>query len=314
MGEKQRIVLFLAFVCAATAALLAKKQIMEIAWQAKSIAEKSTTVVKEVQVNTTTMVVANRDLPYGTTLTRADLKEVDWPSDTVPPGTFRSIDEIFIVDLKRSVLRQAQKDEPIRAADITGPDQRASLSSLLEEGKMAVSIPVNDVMGVAGFVLPGDTVDIMFTRKHIQTDNGRQNRQPVTTVMLHGVRVLGIDQIIDDRLDKPKRVKTITVEVSPVDAQRISLARTAGDLSLALRRYGEKSKARGFRKMTIADLETPSKRFDQLTDQAKISPVSSDGVDQAAPSLELSGSKESVSVIRDADKPVEYSVPRGAKN
>jgi pilus assembly protein CpaB len=97
----------------------------------------------------------------------------------------------------------------------------------------AVSIRVNDVLGVAGFVLPGDRVDIMLTRQARNSGTGQNDA--FTDVLLQGVKVLAVAQNADDRSDKPSVVKTVTFEVSTVEAQKLTLAATVGSLSLALR-------------------------------------------------------------------------------
>jgi pilus assembly protein CpaB len=97
---------------------------------------------------------------------------------------------------------------------------------VVEDGMRAISVRINDVLGVAGFVLPGDRVDIMLTR------------DGYTDILLQNVKILAMDQPADERLGKPKTGKTATVEVNSVDAQKLTLAETAGSLSLALRAAG----------------------------------------------------------------------------
>jgi pilus assembly protein CpaB len=116
---------------------------------------------------------------------------------------------------------------------------------MIADGMRAVTIRVNDVDGVAGFVLPGDRVDVALTR---QADKVNTN-----DVVLQGVKVLAIDQVADDRTDKPTVARAVTLEVHTGDAQRIALASTIGTLSLMLRRAGE-AKAADTRRMTVSDL------------------------------------------------------------
>jgi len=115
---------------------------------------------------------------------------------------------------------------------ITGPGQRATLSAMLGEGMKAVTIRVNDVEGVAGFVLPGDRVDIVLTR------SGEKNNA-VNDVVIQDVRVLAVDQLADQRADKPSVVKAVTIEVDPTEGQKVALAATVGTLSLLLRKAGD---------------------------------------------------------------------------
>jgi len=105
---------------------------------------------------------------------------------------------------RRVVLTAIEANEPILAAKITGPGQRATLSALLHEGMKAVTVRVNDVEGVAGFVLPGDRVDVMLSRP---------GPAPTTDVVIQDARVLAVDQIADERVDKPSVVKAVTLEL-----------------------------------------------------------------------------------------------------
>ena len=133
---------------------------------------------------------------------------------------------------KRVVLTAIEPNEPVLRSKITGPGQRATLSAMLRDGMKAVTVRVNDVDGVGGFVLPGDHVDVALTRQ-VDKANG------TTDVVLQNARVLAIDQLADERLDKPTVVKAVTLEVDTVGAQKLSLAASLGSLSLMLRKAGE---------------------------------------------------------------------------
>src|SRR5581483_4110551 len=140
--------------------------------------------------------------------------------------------------------------EPLLKSKITGPGQRATLSAMLNDGLKAVTVRVNDVDGVGGFVLPGDHVDVLLTRQ-LEKNNGN------TEVILQNVRVLAIDQIADERLEKPSVAKAVTLEVDIVGAQKLSLAVSVGSLSLMLRKAGE-VRNQYTRKITLSDLGAPS--------------------------------------------------------
>jgi pilus assembly protein CpaB len=133
---------------------------------------------------------------------------------------------------------------------ITGPGQRATLSAMLQDGLKAVTVRVNDVEGVGGFVLPGDRVDVALTR-HVDKTNAS------TEIVLQNARVLAIDQIADERTDKPAVVKSVTLEVDVIGAQKLSLAASVGNLSLILRKAGE-ANSEYTRRITLSDLGTPS--------------------------------------------------------
>jgi pilus assembly protein CpaB len=184
---------------------------------------------------TQTIVVASKPLRFGTELSSMSLREIPWPDDSVPNGAFGKIADLLAANGRRVVLTAIEANEPILASKITGPGQRATLSAALTDGMKAVTIRVNDVEGVAGFVLPGDRVDVALTR---QKDNNGKD-QSSTDVVLQNTRVLAIDQTADERNDKPSVAKAVTLEVDTASAQKLALASSVGTLSLMLRKAGE---------------------------------------------------------------------------
>ena len=170
-----------------------------------------------------------------------------WPSDALPNGAFAKIHDIMAGG-RRVVLAAIEANEPVLSLKITGPGQRATLSALVKPGMKAVTIRVNDVEGVGGFVLPGDHVDVVLTR---QIDKG----SATTQVVLQNTRVLAVDQTADERAQKAAVAKSVTLEVDTVDAQKLWLASSVGSLSLLLRKAGETAEVRT-RKVTLEDLST----------------------------------------------------------
>jgi pilus assembly protein CpaB len=191
-------------------------------------------VAKPQAVPTRTIVVAAAPLRFGTPLSAEHLREVPWGEQAIPAGTFGSIAELLKGE-KRVVLASIQPNEPILRSKVTGAGQKATLSALIQEGKRAVTIRVNDVEGVGGFVLPGDHVDVLLTRQ-----GEKETKIPGSTdVVLQNTRVLAVDQQADDSADKPTVVKAVTLEVDTIAAQKIALASSLGHLSLILRKAGE---------------------------------------------------------------------------
>jgi pilus assembly protein CpaB len=188
--------------------------------------------VETKPVASRTVVVANSPLRFGTPLTVSMLREVSWPEGAVPEGSFASAQEMLSGG-KRIVLAPIEPNEPVLSTKLTGPGQRATLSATLSPGMKAVTVRVSDIEGVAGFVLPGDRVDLMLTR--------RNDKSGMTDVVLQNVRVLAIDQLADERSDKPAVVKAVTLEVDTTSGQKLTLAAQVGTLSLALRKAGEAS-------------------------------------------------------------------------
>ncbi|MES0005533.1 Flp pilus assembly protein CpaB [Mesorhizobium sp. M0062] len=198
-----------------------------------------------------TILVATRALRFGEPVKPEDVRALAWPTGELPAGAFRKPEELLGKEGElRYVMSAMEKDEPVLASKITGAGQRATLSAALGEGMKAVSIRVNDVLGVAGFVLPGDRVDIMLTRV-IKVDSGAD--QTFVDVLLQGVKVLAADQTADDRTDKVEVVKTVTFEVTTTEAQKLTLAGNVGTLSLALRNVAS-SGVEPTQPVTLADL------------------------------------------------------------
>jgi pilus assembly protein CpaB len=195
---------------------------------------------------TQTIVVAKEPLRFGAEITEQMLKEVPWPADAVPGGAFHKISDVM-KDGRRIVLAAIEPNEPVLALKITGPGQRATLSALVRPGMKAVTIRVNDVEGVGGFVLPGDHVDVVMTR---QLEKG----QATTEVVLQNARVLATDQSADERASKPQVAKSVTLEVTTLQAQKVWLASSVGSLSLLLNKAGEAEAGGRTRKITLKDL------------------------------------------------------------
>jgi pilus assembly protein CpaB len=215
-----------------------------------------------------TLVVAAHPLRFGNELTASELREIPWPVDAIPQGGFRSIHEM-LAHGKRVVLTAIDTNEPVLASKITGNGQRATLSALIRDGYKAMTIRVNDVDGVAGFVLPGDRVDVMLSR---QIDKGNATND----VVLKNAKVLAVDQLADDRSDKPSVAKAVTLEVDIAGAQKLALASQIGTLALTLRRAGDTDESAT---RTIAITDLGNKTSDDADDGEKFVTI---GITRAA--------------------------------
>ncbi|MER8850134.1 Flp pilus assembly protein CpaB [Mesorhizobium australicum] len=201
-------------------------------------------------VSRDTVVVAAADLKFGDPLSADKLREIAWPAGAVPAGAFKTTKEALAGDGTRQALQTISVNEPVLASKITGPGQRATLSAVLGEGMKAVSIRVNDVLGVAGFVFPGDRVDVLLTRTVRDSDGADKS---FVDVLLQSMKVLAVDQVADESKDSPTVVKSVTLEASTKDAQKLTLAAGAGQLSLALRQAAA-SKGEATERVTLSDL------------------------------------------------------------
>ncbi|NRG18516.1 Flp pilus assembly protein CpaB [Rhizobiales bacterium] len=199
---------------------------------------------------TDTVLVAATPMRFGDKIQPENLKRIPWPSGVTPSGAFTDEDAL-LADGERYVITAIEANEPILEWKITGAGQRATLSAIVEEGKKAVTIRVNDVLGVAGFVLPGDRVDILLTREDKRADDDA--RKAFTDVLLQNVKVLATDQQADDRRDDPLVAKAVTLEVDTEQAQKLTLAANIGQLSLALRNVVS-AQGEVTRRVTVGDL------------------------------------------------------------
>ena len=181
------------------------------------------------------IVVSGSDFDTGTPVAANQLKVAQWPVASIPEAAFPNVTEVFrgaTTPEDRVALKAIRSGEPILRTNISGFGGKATMSREVARGMRAVSISINDVSGVAGFILPGDHVDVMLTR---QVDNSGASNSLATDVILQNVTVLGIDQLSDQDRDKPVVARTVTVEVTTEQAQKLTLAQQAGTLSLALR-------------------------------------------------------------------------------
>ena len=176
------------------------------------------------------IVIAAEPLAYGAIVTSDNVSEVPWYTNALPEGAFATKDDLPNGG-RRAVLYPLKRGEPVLRSKVTGAGQRASLASQLEEGKRAVTVRVDDVRGVAGFVLPGDFVDIVMIADEI---SGK--RQSYSDILLEHVKVLAIDQIASEAEEKPTVARAVTLEVTREQAQKILLATNIGKLSLILDR------------------------------------------------------------------------------
>ena len=187
--------------------------------------------------NTAEMVnvfVSARELRYGEQLTREDVRVAPFPSYAVPEGAYTDVDALFPNNAtSRVVLRAMDPLEMIITTKLTEPGKQAGITSHLGAGKRAFTIPVNQTSGVAGFLRPGDVVDVFWTGR--TPDSGE-----VTRLIQSKVRLVAVDQSADmDRTTDVKTARTVTVEATPEQAASFAQAQGSGRLSLALVGVGD---------------------------------------------------------------------------
>ncbi len=208
--------LLLALTSGVVAALLALRYLRE-----------RTTPLMAAEPKRVNIVLSARNLPVGAVVTERDVKLVGWPGTALPSGYIRSVQDA----VGRGVITAVAENEPLLAAKMSTKDAGGGLSIIIRDGMRAVSVRVDEVIGVAGFVLPGTRVDVMLT-----LDKSTSRPQAVTKTLLQNVQTLAAGQSVTrDKEGKPQTVTVITVLVSPDDAELLALAAKEGRLQLALR-------------------------------------------------------------------------------
>ncbi len=183
--------------------------------------------VREVEVRSVYQVVAAKDLPVGTLLTKDYVKLVPWPASSPVPNGFRKIDDV----VNRGLIAPVVANEPLTESKLAPLEAGGGLPPSIPEGMRALSVRVNEVVGVAGFVVPGTHVDVLVTLKESDKDS-------MTRVVVSDVQVLTAGTRYDQqkaRDGQPIPTSVVTLMVTPTDAERIALASHEGSIILTLR-------------------------------------------------------------------------------
>jgi len=179
------------------------------------------------------VMVAAKPLSAGTFVKPGDLKWQPWPSDGVTAG-YAVKGKKKIKEFEGAVVRtEMAAGEPLTEARVVHPGERGFLAAVVTPGARAVSVPVNATTGIAGFVFPGDRVDVILTLRFKSEVEKSQTRY-FSETLLTGVRVLAIDQKVQNADGKAAVAKTATIEVTPKQAEKVALGLNMGDLSLSL--------------------------------------------------------------------------------
>jgi len=240
-----------------------------------------------------TIVVAAKSLGFGVAISADNVTEIPWASAQLPEGAFATKQEL-LKDGRRVVLSQLDPNEPVLRSKVTAPGQRGSLSSLIDQDKRAVTVRVDDVRGVAGFILPGDHVDVVL----IRTDNAGPRNQSYSDILLEHVKVLAVDQLVNERQEAPTIAKAVTLEVTAEQAQKVLLATNIGHLSLILSRPETAASTDPSRRISERDLGRS---------EPEVAPVPA--VAEAAAPPPARSSTATVTIIR-GDKHDDYPVQR----
>jgi pilus assembly protein CpaB len=207
------LVLALSLAVAAGASFLVFRQVQNIP-------------IREVEVSNYQVAVAAKSLPMGTMLTPTDVKLVAWPQSSPVAGAHTRVEDV----VNRGLIAPVVENEPLTATKVASPESGAGLPPVITPGMRAISLKVDEVVGVAGFVVPGAKVDVVMTMN-------LQDRS-ISRVVVSNIQVLAAGTKIDQeqaRDGKPLPTTVVTVLVTPEDAERISLAGSVGRITLTLR-------------------------------------------------------------------------------
>jgi len=195
---------------------------------------------ESLRQETQNIVVAATDIPAGTTINdemikKGMVKAVQWPKASMPTGSFSSPEQVIGKTNRAKILA----NDPITEARLAG--EGAGLTTRLEAGKRAMALRVDEIIGVSGFIVPDDRVDVIVTT----TPPGSQNQDDkLSKIVLQNKRVLSVAQNIEQKDGKPQVARSITVEVTPEESEKLSLASQEGQIVLALRGTGDDTDAK----------------------------------------------------------------------
>jgi pilus assembly protein CpaB len=180
------------------------------------------------------IIVAAQDIPPGTTfneetMKKGLLKTTPWPKSSIPAGAFSSQQQIVGKVNRVKILA----NEPILESRLAG--EGAGLTVRLEAGKRALALSVNEIVGVSGFIVPDDRVDVILTT----TPLGATGDTKISKIVMQNKRVLSVAQSTEQKDGKPQLARSITLEVTPEEAEKLSLASSEGQIALALRGLGD---------------------------------------------------------------------------
>jgi pilus assembly protein CpaB len=197
-----------------------------------------------------TIVVAARDLPAGTIVRREDLESIEWPGGAVPEGFNSELGEV----VGRGLIVEVRENEPMLDWKLADKEAGGGMTITIPEGMRAVSVEVDEVVGVAGFVLPGTRVDVLAT-----VMPGTDRRQTTTRIILQNIRAVAADQRYQQEIEgEPQYVTVVTLLVTPEEAEVLTLAATEGRIQLALRNT-----------LDVDEVETGGRQITSLLDAAR---------------------------------------------
>jgi len=273
-------------------------------------------ISQQAKVASSKVVVAAIDIDLGSPLNPQMMKVANWPKGSEPTGATDDIKKLDTRVVKTSILR----GEPILESKLAPLGATGGLSAVINQGNRAMTVRVNDVVGVAGFALPGNYVDIVVNTED-ETAKAENVNKSISKIVLERILVLAVAQEQGRDETKPKVVNAVTLEVSPMQAEKLDLARSVGSLSLVLRNQVDTSliSTTGSTKkdllnrteQPVATAAQPEVKADMKTEVKKVAAYKRPTTRKSAAKTE---SLDRVEVIRGTVKTVEEFKPSGVSN
>jgi pilus assembly protein CpaB len=199
----------------------------------KSYMDRASAAAPADVLPTQTVVVAAADLPIGTTLERKHLALAGWPAERTPHGSFDAVELV----IGRAIQQNLVEGEPVLAARLADPERGQGMAAILRDGHRAMGVKVDQVIGIAGFVQPGDYVDVITTMRPDDETLAVLDRDTarISKIILQNIRVLAVGEHLATDAHKPVTVSVVTLEVLPDQAEALALASQHGDIQLTMR-------------------------------------------------------------------------------
>lgn len=241
MGRRLIVVLLIAAMIAGGVFYFARMM------QQSAPAPQMATNVQAPPPASTQVLVAAKDLPSGTIIQANSLVFRSWPEDGVDQTAYVVQGSGTVEEFDGAVVRAGiRSGEPIIRTNMIKRGESGFMAAVLKPGMRAVSLPINATTGVAGFVFPGDYVDLVLAHVvNIEDKEGQARAHNVSETILHNIRVIGVDQRAGDQDQAPAVGNVVTVETTPEQAESITLAQRMGELRLVLRPLAKEGEAVG---------------------------------------------------------------------
>jgi pilus assembly protein CpaB len=191
------------------------------AWMAKNWIQAA---MEETETEMASVIAADLAIPFGTKVERRHLKTLEMPAEYVPPGSFSTMEDV----VDRVTVQPIVSGEILMQARFVDYDDGSTLAALVSKKMRAVTVRVDDVIGVAGFLLPGNRVDVLASRRE-------DNRRASAKTVLRDIKVLAVDQTAATEKNEPVIVRAVTLEVTPEQAVDLVKAKEEGTIQLTLR-------------------------------------------------------------------------------